>query len=191
MTYGHNLVAIRMSMKEVVLVVADTHRKSDIKNAVVRVNPETMRRLGVDEGDVLEIETTRKHRRITGATVLPSTEDDQDSIGVTGTVRRNAAVSLGDTVIVRKAEVANATSVVLAPVDMIVSIDEDFIAYMKNEALAKRPLLEGDVQVAFLLGHPIAFRVVRTEPKGFVRMHETTALRIQEKFDGHNYYEQE
>jgi len=193
MIYWYNLVAMKMSKNEVVLEVTDTNKKSDIKNAIVRIDPDTMAKLGIEEGDVVEIESNKKYERTTGATVLRLFEDDREKgiIRVTGPVRRNVAVSLGETVVVRKAEVADAESVTLAPVDMILSVDKDFTRYIKTEALADRPLLEGDIQIAFMLGHPIAFRVVRTEPKGFVRLRETTTLHIQPKFDGHNFYEQD
>ncbi|MCW4020383.1 MAG: hypothetical protein NWF14_04050 [Candidatus Bathyarchaeota archaeon] len=180
-----------MAKNEVLLKVASTDTKPDIEKNVARLDPDTMKRLNVTEGDFAEIENIQKYKRYTGATVLLASEEDRGKniVRLTGPTRRNLAISLGDTVQVRKAEVSDAKKVVLAPLDKVLIPSKELAAYLRDRVFANKPLLEGDIQHAFTPVRPIAFRVVRTDPKGFVRMCEATNLVVQQKFDGHGFYE--
>jgi len=98
-------------------------------------------------------------------------------VRIDGFVRKNAGVSINEYVIVRKAKVRNATSITLAPVDMRLSVDEDFINFVKNR-LMERTFVEGDTTLIMMLGHPIQFNVTKTRPSGIVRMTYDTRLTI-------------
>jgi len=60
---------------------------------------------------------------------------------------------------------------------MRLSVDEDFINFVKNR-LMERTFVEGDTTLIMMLGHPIQFNVTKTRPSGIVRMTYDTRLTI-------------
>ncbi|RJS67672.1 AAA family ATPase [Candidatus Bathyarchaeota archaeon] len=161
-------------MAEVQLRVLDA-RQRDVARGIARIDQITMQKLGVSAGDVIEI----IGKRSTSAIAWPAYSEDQGRgiIRIDGFVRKNAGVSINEYVIVRKAKVRNATSITLAPVDMRLSVDEDFINFVKNR-LMERTFVEGDTTLIMMLGHPIQFNVTKTRPSGIVRMTYDTRLTI-------------
>ena len=161
-------------MAEVQLRVLDA-RQRDVARGIARIDQMTMQKLGVSAGDVIEI----IGKRSTSAIAWPAYSEDQGRgiIRIDGFVRKNAGVSINEYVIVRKAKVRNATSITLAPVDMRLSVDEDFINFVKNR-LMERTFVEGDTTLIMMLGHPIQFNVTKTRPSGIVRMTYDTRLTI-------------
>jgi len=161
-------------LAEVQLRVLDA-RQRDVARGIARIDQMTMQKLGVSAGDVIEI----IGKRSTSAIAWPAYSEDQGRgiIRIDGFVRKNAGVSINEYVIVRKAKVRNATSITLAPVDMRLSVDEDFINFVKNR-LMERTFVEGDTTLIMMLGHPIQFNVTKTRPSGIVRMTYDTRLTI-------------
>jgi len=161
-------------LAEVQLRVLDA-RQRDVARGIARIDQITMQKLGVSAGDVIEI----IGKRSTSAIAWPAYSEDQGRgiIRIDGFVRKNAGVSINEYVIVRKAKVRNATSITLAPVDMRLSVDEDFINFVKNR-LMERTFVEGDTTLIMMLGHPIQFNVTKTRPSGIVRMTYDTRLTI-------------
>jgi transitional endoplasmic reticulum ATPase len=96
---------------------------------------------------------------------------------IDGVLRKNAGVSINDFVVVRKAEVKNAMSIVLAPVDMRLNVDEDFSNFVKNR-LMDRTFVEGDTALVMMLGHSVQFTVAKMQPQGVVKMTYDTRLQI-------------
>ena len=96
---------------------------------------------------------------------------------IDGFLRKNAGVSINEYVVVRKAEVKNAMSIVLAPVDMRLNVDEDFANFVKNR-LMDRTFVEGDTTLVMMLGHSVQFTVAKTQPHGIVKMTHDTRLQI-------------
>ncbi|MCD6096294.1 MAG: AAA family ATPase, partial [Thermoprotei archaeon] len=163
--------------KEVRLRVAEASQR-DIGRGKVRIPPEIMSRLGVTVGDVVEI----IGRRRTAAVVWPTHAEDQgmDIIRMHGITRKNAGVSIGDRVIVRKARVRPAQSVKLAPASIQLTVDSNFVNYIKRRML-DYPLTEGDYIQIPVLGQPIPFVVVKTRPSGVVIVTEDTEIIVFEK----------
>ncbi|MEB3773414.1 MAG: AAA family ATPase, partial [Desulfurococcales archaeon] len=97
--------------KEVSLRVAEA-RPRDSGKRRVRIDLSIMKSLGIDPGDVVEIEGKRK----TVAIAWPALPEDQglDIIRMDGLLRKNAEVNIGDRVVVRKVQVKPATKVKLA-----------------------------------------------------------------------------
>jgi transitional endoplasmic reticulum ATPase len=144
----------------------------------VRIDPDIMKELGVEAGDVVEIEGKRK----TAAIVWPSLPEDLglDIIRMDGTLRRNADVNIGDKVIVRKASPKPATKVRLAPTVHSMSIDESFKKYVKKK-LVGLPVVENDIIPVPVLGQAVQLVVIDTRPRGVVIITEKTAVDILEK----------
>jgi len=159
-------------LSEVQLRVLDSRQK-DVARGIARIDQRTMQNLGVSSGDVIEIVGKKK----TSAIACPAYSEDQDAgiIRIDGFLRKNAGVSINEYVAVRKAEVKNAMSIVLAPVDMRLNFDEDFANFVKNR-LMDRTFVEGDTTLVMMLGHSVQFTVAKTQPHGIVKMTHDTRL---------------
>ncbi len=158
------------------LKVASATRR-DAGRGIVRIDPRTMAKIGISTGDILEIEGGKK----TAAIVWPSYQEDEglDIIRMDGVTRSNAKVGIGDTVTVRKAEAKKAEKIVLAPTQPI-RFDETFEEYVK-QYLVGRPMVRGDNIVIGVLGQPLQFLVVNTQPTGIVMVNPSTTISLQEK----------
>jgi len=91
-----------------------------------------------------------------------------------------AHAKVGDYVVLRRAEVVEAVSVKLTPVDRAVSVDEGFVNYVRRRLL-DYPLTVGDVVPVPVLGEPIMFRVVSTDPHGIVVVTSKTNVVVYER----------
>jgi len=161
-------------MSEVQLRVEDA-RQRDVYRGIARIDQQTMRKLGISAGDVIEI----IGKRNTAAIAWPAYSEDQNKgiIRIDGFTRKNAGVAMHELVTVRPATVSNATSVVLAPIDMKLNVDEDFTNFVKTR-LMERTFVEGDTTLVMMLGHAIPFRVTKARPHGIVRITHSTNLQI-------------
>ncbi len=163
--------------KEVVLKVMEAKQK-DVGRGKVRIDINVMKKLGIGPGDIVEIEGRRK----TAAIAWPSYAEDQglNIIRMDGLIRKNAGVSIGDKVIVRKAKARPATMVKLAPSSFSITADAGFASYVKRR-LIDYPLVEGDTILIPVLGQAIPFTVVATKPYGVVIVTPDTNVIILEK----------
>ncbi len=161
-------------MSEVQLKVLDS-RQRDVARGIARIDQRTMQKLGVSSGDVIEFSGKKK----TSAIAWPAYSEDHDPsiMRIDGFLRKNAGVSINEYVAVRKAEVKNAMSIVLAPVDIRLNVDEDFANFVKNR-LMDRTFVEGDKTLVMILGHPVQFTVAKMQPQGIVKMTHDTRLQI-------------
>ena len=161
-------------MSEVQLKVLDS-RQTDVARGIARIDPRTMQKLGVSSGDVIEFSGKKK----TSAIAWPAYSEDQDPdiMRIDGVLRKNAGVSINDYVVVRKAEVKNALSIVFAPVEMRLNVDEDFANFVKTR-LIDRTFVEGDTTSVMMLGHSVQFTVAKMQPQGIVKMTHDTTLKI-------------
>jgi transitional endoplasmic reticulum ATPase len=161
-------------MSEVQLRVGDA-RQRDVGRGIARIDQRTMQKLGISAGDVVEI----IGKRTTAAIAWPAYSEDQNRgiIRIDGFTRKNAGVAINEYVVVRPGKVRDALSVVLAPVDMRLRVDQDFTNFVKNR-LMERTFVEGDTTLIMMLGHPIPFTVTKTRPHGIVRITYDTNLQI-------------
>jgi transitional endoplasmic reticulum ATPase len=161
-------------LSEVQLKVLDS-RQRDVARGIARIDERTMQKLGVSSGDVIEILGKKK----TSAIAWPAYSEDQDPdiMRIDGFLRKNAGVSINEYVAVRKAEVKNAMTIALAPVDIRLNVDEDFANFVKNR-LMDRTFVEGDMTLVMMLGHPVHFTVAKTQPHGIVKMTHDTKFQI-------------
>jgi len=150
-------------------------RQRDVGRGIARIDQRTMRKLGISAGDVVEI----VGKRTTSAIAWPAYSEDQNReiIRIDGFTRKNAGVAINEYVVVRPAKVKNALNVTLAPVDMRLNVDEDFMNFVKNR-LMERTLIEGDTTLVMMLGHAIPFTVTKTRPHGIVKVTPETRLTI-------------
>jgi len=163
-----------MSSKELQLKV-DEARQRDVARGKARISNEAMQALGISAGDIVEI----KGKRATAAVAWPAYPEDQDKaiIRIDGLIRRNAGAALNEYVAVRKTDVKTCQSVTLAPLDMRLNVDDDFMNFVKSR-LTEMPIVEGDTLFLTILGSAIPLTVVRTRPHGIVKIVDTTSLQV-------------
>ncbi|MCJ7646942.1 AAA family ATPase, partial [bacterium] len=150
-------------------------KQRDAGRGKARINDEAMRGLNVTAGDIIEI----KGKRTTVAVAWPAYQEDSnlDIIRIDGLVRKNSGVAMNEYVTLKKAEVKDAQSVVLAPVDMRLNVDSDFVNFVKSRLL-ETPLVNGDSVFVVILGSAIPFIVVRARPYGIVKVSSSTNLQV-------------
>jgi len=159
---------------EVQLRVAEAKQR-DVGRGIVRLDRETMAKLDVSPGDVVEI----TGKRTTVGIVWPAYIEDEGKgiIRIDGLLRANAGISIGDIVTVRKADVKPAISVTLAPAEetMFYGMDFNFSTYIRRQ-LVSRPLTRGDMILVPVLGTALKFIVTATRPSRVVRVTEETEI---------------
>ena len=162
-------------MASVQLKVAEAKQQRDVGRSIARMDSETMKALNVTVGDVVQIEG----KKPTAAKAWPAYPEDQGMglVRIDGFIRKNCSVSINEFVQVSKANAEYATSVKLAPVDIRISVDNDFIRFVKDR-LIDRPATRGDTLLIMMLGHSVPFMVVNTRPAGIVKIAPTTEIQI-------------
>jgi len=162
-------------LSSVQLKVAEAKQQRDVGRSIARMDSDTMKQLGVTVGDVVQIEG----KKATAAKAWPAYPEDQGMglIRIDGFIRKNSSVSINEFVSVKKVEAEYATSVKLAPVDIRISVDNDFIRFVKDR-LIDRPATRGDTLLIMMLGHSVPFMVVNTRPNGIVKIAPTTEITI-------------
>ncbi|MBS7626951.1 CDC48 family AAA ATPase [Candidatus Bathyarchaeota archaeon] len=163
-----------MSREEVQLKVADAKQR-DVGHGKVRVDNETMKKLTVTAGDYVEI----RGKKTTAAIIWPAYTEDQgqDIIRMDGLLRRNAGVAINEYVIVRKGDVKDAQSIVFAPTDVRLNVDEEFVNFVKRRFM-DMPFVEGDTAMLSIFGSAVPLIATRTKPKGPVRITENTMVQV-------------
>ncbi|MBU4490764.1 MAG: CDC48 family AAA ATPase [Actinobacteria bacterium] len=168
--------------EEIVLKVAEALSK-DVGRGMTRLDPGDMDKIGVQVGDIVEVEGKRK----TAAKVMPAYLEDRGTgeVRMDGLLRKNAGVGIDERVTLRKVEHQMAQRVDLSPLTVMRAMrgerDRKYIATL----LEGLPLREGDMVRANLFGaRSQDFKVVGTRPKGILLIHPGTTVRIEEAEPG-------
>jgi transitional endoplasmic reticulum ATPase len=178
-------------------------RPDDAGRGIVRLDEDTMARIGVRQGDAVEI----VGKRHTVAIAMPPAPEDEGLTlaRIDGLLRGNAGVAAGEQVEVRRAEMRPARRVVIAPAQKEIRL------HGSGEALRRsflgRPFMAGDVvstsvhvprghvdpripeELRAMLSLPayglqeIRLVVVSTEPRGVVQMTPDTEVLLRETYE--------
>ncbi len=156
-------------------------KQRDVGKKRARIGPDAMDYLKAAPGDVIEI----NGQRSTCAIVWPADEDDKfpDVIKIDGQTRKNIGGTLNDIVKIKKVLTKAAKSVVLIPVNDVVTVDKEFTDFVKNR-LKGLPLSQGDEISVMILGNSMDFKINKISPKGVVKIDRSTALTILEETSG-------
>lgn len=155
----------------------------DAGRAIVRIDPQDMKTLGVEVGDILEVEGKRK----TPAKVMPcyAEERGKSIIQMDGTSRENAQVGLDEKVKIRKIEYKPASKITLSPLTASSLLQRDKDAKYIGSLIEGLPITTGDRVRATLFGsRSCDFKVVDTIPEGVVLINPTTLIRMEIKGAG-------
>ena len=153
----------------------DESKQRDIGKKRARISPDAMDYLHVAPGDVIEI----VGKKTSSAIVWPVDEDEKnpDIINIDGQMRKNVGVSLNDAVQVKKVETKTAKTVVLMPINDVVTVDKEFTDFVKNR-LKGLPLSDDDEISVMILGNSMEFKINKIIPKGVVKINRSSSLTI-------------
>lgn len=176
-------------------------KPQDVGRGVARVDQSALRRLGLREGEIIEI----VGKRSTAAIAVPPYPEDEglNIIRLDGLERANADIGIGDQVEIRRADVKPARKVQLAPAQKNLRLAGS--GEMLRRTLFQRPLTTGDIvstsvyrrtaatsesglfpedifrmffeQPAFGL-QEIRLRVISTQPRGIVQVAQDTEIEL-------------
>ncbi len=127
-------------MAELKLKVMEALQEEAYKG-IVRIDSQTMRRLGIRPGEIIEIEGERKTVGIVERAY--PTDIGQSLIRMDGIIRRNARTGIGETVKVRKADVKEAKSITIAPAQRGMMIHA--APHVFRRGLLGRAVIKGDI----------------------------------------------
>jgi transitional endoplasmic reticulum ATPase len=127
-------------IKEVGLKIVEA-LQDDVYKGIARIDPELMKILGLNRGDVISI----KGERLTLAIVDRAYPADigERIIRIDGLIRRNAKAGIGEQVVVKKENIKPAVRVSIAPAQQGIMVQGDPEIF--KSGLLGRPVVKGDV----------------------------------------------
>lgn len=160
-------------MSELRLRVAEAATK-DVGRALARMDPEDMRKLHLETGDIVELSAAGR----AAAKVMPSHPllRGQSRIALDGLTREQVKAGLDDTVAVRKSEAKVAERVEVVPLGVDPTRrDFEFIGRLLDGLVVR----EGArIRATVFAGRSAEFLVTATVPQGNVILHPVTKLTI-------------
>ncbi|MBI5750097.1 MAG: CDC48 family AAA ATPase [Nitrospinae bacterium] len=155
----------------------------DVGRAIARIDPEDMKLIGLEVGDIIEIEGKRK----TPAKAMPCYAENRGKkiIQIDGISRENAQVGLDEKVEIRKVEYKPAGKITLAPLTISTLLQKDKDTKYIGSLIEGLPVTSDDRIRATLFGsRSCDFKVVDTIPDGVVLISPTTLIRMETKSVG-------
>jgi transitional endoplasmic reticulum ATPase len=162
------------AIKKIQLRVAEAKHR-DVGKRRARIDPEPMRQLGIEPGQVIEL-TGKRNTAVIGWEA--DDEQGSDIIRIDGQTRKNAGVGINDLLSVKPIKAKAAKMVVLLPLaNNNVVIDKEFCEFVKNR-LRGYPVTAGDEISVIILGNSMDFRVEKVVPKTIAKIDSSTKLSI-------------
>jgi transitional endoplasmic reticulum ATPase len=158
------------------LIVAEAHT-ADVGRRIARIDPKISDELRLSTGDAIEISAGEET-----VTVLnwPAYQQDYGKglIRIDGYTRNALDVGINDRVEVRRVEVTQARSIVLAPTEPLRITGAEI--YL-TEVLQRQLVTRGDIIPLSIMGQRIDLEVISTNPAGAVIISEDTEISISEE----------
>jgi len=167
-----------MEKKDKTVTLKISEAKSyDAGRGIARIDPEIARELGLQTGDVIGIEGTKR----TAALIWPGYPEDTNTgiIRVDGTVRRNAGVSIDDKVQIRRIQTAPAEKILFAPTQPLkIQGGESYLLHN----LDGRVISRGDAVELNIMGRRVDLIVISIKPvSDSVIITDGTQIEISDK----------
>ena len=143
------------------IIKVDELRAGEAGRGAARIDPALMGPLGLKAGDIALVIGNKK----CAVKVFPGEDMDYNAgnIRLDGTTRRNAGVSIGDRVEVKKADSKNAERITFSPIgELRLQGGEEYLA----QALEGRAFAKGDVLSMNIMGNRIDLVVTSFAPTG-------------------------
>ncbi|MCX5804165.1 MAG: AAA family ATPase, partial [Proteobacteria bacterium] len=151
----------------------------DVGRAMARIDPDDMKTLSLEVGDIIEIEGKRR----TPAKVMPCYVEDRGKkiIQVDGISRENAQIGLDEKVTISKIEYKHANRITLSPLTLSL-LQRDRDAKYIGSLIEGLPVLKGDrVRATFFGSRSSDFKILDTSPDGVVLIGTGTSIKVEPK----------
>lgn len=155
----------------------------DVGRAIARIDPEDMKELGLEVGDIVEINGKRK----TPAKCMPCYAEERGKkiIQIDGLLRENAQIGLDEKVRIHGIHSRPAGKITLSPLTMSGLLQKDSDTKYIGSLMEGLPVTSGDRIRATLFGsRSCDFKVVDTVPDGVVLISAATLIRMETKKKG-------
>ena len=155
----------------------------DAGRVIARIDPEDIKILGVEIGEIIEIEGKRK----TPAKVMPCYLEDRGKkiIQIDGISRENAQIGLDEKVKIYKVDCKPASKIILSPLTVSSLLSSDKDTRYISSLIEGLPVTYGDRVRATLFGSKSCdFKVLETIPDGIVLIGSTTLVKMKTKESG-------
>jgi len=131
---------------------------SDKGKGIARLDTDSMKRLDLSSGDIIEIQGQRK----TYSKCLASPKENHACgiLNIDGLIRSNARISIGNRIYIKKIMPTRAKKITIAPLEIMPFIEESEI----KEALTLFPIIHDDNVVFENLGKHVFFRILESVP---------------------------
>ncbi len=152
----------------------------DVGRVIARIDPEDLKILGLEVGEIVEIEGKRK----TAAKLMPCYADERGKkiIQIDGIARDNADIGLDDKVKIRKVDSKPANKITLSSLTASTALRGDQDTKYIGSLVAGLPVMKGDKIRATLFGTKACdFKVEDTIPGGVVIIGSSTLIRMETK----------
>ncbi|MBI5188255.1 MAG: CDC48 family AAA ATPase [Nitrospirae bacterium] len=152
----------------------------DAGRAIARIDPEDIKRIGAEVGEIIEITGKRQ----TPAKVMPCYAEERGKgiIQIDGITRENAQVGIDEKVMIQKVQTRPAGKITLMPLSVSGLLQKDKDIKYIGSLIEGLPLTTGDRVRASLFGSRACdFKVVDTIPNGIVLIEPTTLIRMKTK----------
>jgi transitional endoplasmic reticulum ATPase len=155
----------------VLLRVAEAYHK-DAGKGVARIGVTAMKKLGLDNGGVVEIQGKEK----VYAVAWPGNpEDPKDIIRIDGNTRANLGAGIDNRVTLQRAEARPARKIVMAPTRQVRLIGgPQYLLRM----LEGRPVVKGEMLRVEMINNSLSLAIVSTVPTGPVLITPDTIINI-------------
>jgi transitional endoplasmic reticulum ATPase len=115
--------------------------QDDVYKGIARIDPQLMRKLGINRGDIIGIIGGRETAAIADR-AYPA-DVGENIIRIDGLIRRNAKTSVGEQVVIKKVAIKPAKKVHIAPAQQGIMVQAD--PEMFKSGLLGRPVVKGDI----------------------------------------------
>ncbi|MEK6713807.1 MAG: CDC48 family AAA ATPase, partial [Nitrospirota bacterium] len=152
----------------------------DVGRAIARIDPEDMKELGIEVGEIIEIEGKRK----TPVKIMPCYAEERGKkiIQIDGITRENAKAGVDEKVTIKKVGHRPARRVTLSPLTLSVLLQKEKDTKYIGSLIEGLPLVSGDKVRAPLFGTRSSdFIVEETIPDGVVIISPATLISIKSK----------
>jgi len=131
---------------------------SDKGKGIARLDADSMKRLDISSGDIIEIQGQRK----TYSKCLASPKKNRVNgiINIDGLIRSNAGINIGNRIYIKKILATRAKKITIAPLEITSFVEESEI----KDALTLFPIIQGDNVVFENLDEHVFFRILETIP---------------------------
>lgn len=157
-------------------LIVGSAEKLDVGKGIVKIDPNAMRKMYLNYGEVVKI----KGEKTTAAKALPDIEEGSGIIRMDSVLRKNSGVLLGDKVTISKADIKDAKSITVAPMQADMQFSGDLSGYFK-EKFSDIPIIQNNVFVFEIFNRSLPFVVTKTNPRGILKITPTTKIKVSTK----------